>query len=166
MLHIEEYLIEKGTKLYRRFEDNQIYAEMFFGFCPYGTYSSFHNQESIQLWITKSDIKGNLMLLDIDNKNRLKSSIIEIYKSFNSNDITDIIDLKKFGDKRNDLITYFKKQEIYNWISSVEDKHEMELFLFSDEQKNSRLVEYLTQLDSNLDFEKLNSFDYSKINRL
>lgn len=164
MTAIQEYFIKKGTKLYRRSKDKMVYSEMFFGFCPFGTYSSYYYEEPIQLWVTKCDIKGNLMLKDISNKFRLKSSILDIYKSFVSNDITDIIEVKKFGPKRENLLNYFIKQEINNWISSVEDKYEMELLLFSSIEKNTELVEYLTEIDSKLDYEELNSFDYSRLN--
>lgn len=164
MKDIQEYFIEKGTKLYRRSDNKKVSKEMFFGFCPFGTYSSFHLREPIQLWITKCDKIGNLMLKDVTNRNRLKSSLVNIYKDRVVNENIDIIQLKKFGYKRDNLLNYFKVQGITNWITSVEDKYEMELFLFGSANENFEIVEYRSEVDSNLDYEKLNSFEYSKIN--
>lgn len=132
---------------------------MFFGFCPFGTYSSFHSNEPIQLWQTKLDIIGNLMIKDVKNKYRKQSSILDIYKNINPNDDTDIIELKKFGDRRNKLLNYLKEKGINNWISSVEDKSEMEFFIFLNQEGNSKYVEYLNEIDKNYN-ENLNSFVY------
>ena len=165
MKHIQRYLIEKGTKLFRRSQNLEIGDEMFFGFCPYGTFSSFHSNVPIQVWITLSEIKGNLMLKDINNQYRLKSSIPNIYNSYDSSPDCDLMELKKFGSERNKLIEFFRKQEIKNWVSSVEDKYEMELFLFSNKEEISTLVKYSRQLDPKEDCDKMNSFDYAKLNR-
>ncbi len=163
MKHIQEYIIEKGTKLFRRSQNQQISDEMFFGFCPYGTFSSFNRTEPIEQWITLSEIKGNLMLKDVGNKYRLKSSIPQIYNSFKPSENCDLLELKKYGSKRNELIDFLRKQNINNWVSSVEDKYEMELFLFSNSEEISTFVKYSRQLDPKEDYDKMNSFDYTKL---
>lgn len=163
MKHIQEYIIEKGTKLFRRSNKQEISEQMFFGFCPYGTFSSYHRTEPIELWITLTEIKGNLMLKDIHNPYRLKSSIPQIYNSFNASENYNLLELKKYGNKRNELIDFLRKQNINNWVSSVEDKYEMELFLFSNSEEISTFVKYSRQLDPKEDYDKMNSFDYTKL---
>ena len=73
------------------------------------------------------------------------------------------MELKKFGMKRDAFVSFLKDKNISNWISSVEDKLEMELFLFSSQIDIVKQVKYSHLVDPSDDYDTMNSFDYSKI---
>ncbi|RZK17999.1 MAG: hypothetical protein EOO43_12950 [Flavobacterium sp.] len=131
---------------------------MFFAFCPFGTYGTSHSNRPIQLWEAKITIYGNLMLKDARNIYRLKSSIPEVYSKLTGNNIHNTLSIKMSSTNRKLVISCYKENRITNWITSVEDKHKMELYLFLGLSENSKLINYLGELDTSADYDSLNSF--------
>lgn len=163
------YIIIKGTKLFRKAINSNVCEEMFFGFSPLATYSSSNNHlRLIQIWETNYDIEVFLMLKENSTINRKYSSIIEIYNSIFPNNQLDknyYVELKKYSNERSHLVQFLKSKKITNWICSLENKYEMELFLFDGIENNSNVVSYLKTVTSNSDcLIDVDTFNHNMIN--
>ena len=71
------YRIKKGTILFRKAINTNIYNEMFFGFSVYSTSSSSVKTDEIQIWEIKKDINVFFMIKDSDGT----TALMELLKS-------------------------------------------------------------------------------------
>lgn len=146
------YRIKKGTILFRKAINTNIYNEMFFGFSVYSTSSSSVKTDEIQIWEIKKDINVFFMIKDYSINHKKISSIVDIYNflypdnKLNSND--DIY-IKQNINVRTELINELKKLDIKSWVSSVENKDEMELFLFSSIDLHSEMIQFIKSIKIN-----------------
>lgn len=99
---------------------------------------SFNRNENkrIQVWKVIEDIEVLFMVSQIKNQtSHVESSIVEIYKDILPDEIgADISDLsiKAFNKKRlNILIKELKRMGIKGWLSSLENRVELEICLFN-----------------------------------
>lgn len=146
------YNIRKGTRLFRKSADEIVKEEMFFGFSPLASYSSYIKTREIQIWETILEINGFLMLKENPTINRKISAAIEIYNFYfpeNKLQCNDYVNVKKYCNERNQLIKILKSMGITNWVCSVENKFEMELFLFNSIENNMRLIKYIETVGNN-----------------
>lgn len=161
------YSIDKGTILFRQALDTNYDDEMFFGFSVFATYSAFNNSDEIQIWETQININAFLMLNDYSKINRKKSSIVDIYNNFfpeNQFDKDADVYLKNNIEKRTKLTEKLKSKGIYNWVSSVENKFEMELFLFHSKEHNSDCIKYIKSIETKSNsMSDVDTFDILKI---
>lgn len=156
-----QYTIKKGTKLFRISESTSISKEMFFAFSPDGTSNPKNSSYQIQIWETLVDTNGFLMLTD-SSKNKKISAVIEIYNQFFPNEkISDYLDIKHFSKERSKLIMSLKSKGINNWICSVENKYDMEFFLFDSVEYNSNCIAYIEAFNSK--YKNCDTFNHSLI---
>jgi len=162
------YNIAKGTKLFRKSHTSNVCEEMFFGFSALGSYSSSSKTKEIQIWETISDIKGFLMLKENPKMNRKISAVIEIYNNiFPENELheNDYVNVKKYCQERIQLTAALKSRGINNWVCSVENKFEMEIFLFNSIENNMKLIKYIETVGNNSScLNDVDTFEHKSIN--
>jgi hypothetical protein len=118
---------------------------MFFAFTPYETFTCKYPTEYIQLWETLNQIQVLYMISKSENnRKQKKSSIVDIYKKyFPKEKDSNISRLEIKNDdlkKRQKLIDKLKKDNIFGWVTSVDDMESLEFFIFdTDENKNKNL---------------------------
>ncbi|TXB66205.1 hypothetical protein FRY74_06425 [Vicingus serpentipes] len=155
-------IIPAGTKLYKGGEQNDYDACIFFGLQKYVAAAFQNNSGKIQIWSVKRDIKLLFMVLDLNKSSWAKSSVAEIYREyFPSDNELNELDIKHFDhQKRDKLIEKLKEENIIGWVSSLEDKVDLEVCLFPDGQELNRLIELEKVIDKDNDeYEYLNALD-------
>lgn len=166
----EEYgicIIPKGTKLFRKALTSDFFDTMFFAFTPYETFTCKHPTEYIQLWETLNQIQVLYMISKSENnRKQKKSSIVDIYKIyFPEEKYSNISRLEIKNDdlkKRDKLIDKFKRDNIFGWVTSVDDMESLEFFSFdTDENKNKNLkfIKNYHNKDNSI-------YDYDSTNKL
>lgn len=170
-----EYIIQPGTLLYRVAANTGCYPTMFLGFCSFGASTANFASDTIQVWRTTKEIRSLLMLKGrrlTGEDMLLFSAIVDIYNSYftdNKKDEYDDLMLKKedTSDRRK-IINELLKQGITSWVCSVEDKHQMELFLFQGAAQHEECIScigtYETSWRNNL--RANNSFNYETLQHL
>lgn len=166
------YKLKKDTILFRQSNNINLYEHMFFGFSIHSTYSSYYNSNEIQLWRIKKDTNVFFMIKDYSNIYKKISAIVDIYNYFNPNEIlndNDDVYIKKEQNIRNKFIQKLKSHEINSWINSVENKNEMELFLFDSIDSHIRIIEFLKSIDKKSKefkyYHKIDNFDIKNISK-
>ncbi len=137
-----ECIIPKGTQLYRGGITTTFDNEMFFGLKKY--VAGVFDTNQIQIWRTKQNIKVLFMVLELDYLSKAKSAIVDIYTEYfqcsQHNEIDDL-SIKTCQQKREKFINYLKSENIIGWLSSLENKVELEICLFPDKQDFQQIIE-------------------------
>jgi hypothetical protein len=144
---IEKYgycRIPKGSILFHSGYIHKDADSIFFGFVPLTAKASPNSNNRIEIWKLKTDIKLLFMVLEVAHFSWTKSAITEIYRYFFPfDDLCNDIEIK-YSDrsKRRKFINKLKQQEIIGWFSSFEDKSELEVCLFKNENLVN-LIEFI-----------------------
>lgn len=164
------YTIKKDTKLFRKAVSIDTQEEMFLGFSPYATYSAYQPTKTIQIWETTCEIQAFLMVKGKNKGGKILSAVIDIYNCYfpsNQKNQNDYVSIKKYCKEREELINILKQNGITSWICSVENKIEMELFLFHSKEHHSIVVRHIETVDNNAkEIEDANTFNYDLIKDL
>lgn len=161
----KEYLVKKNTYFFRRAETTNIFPNMFFGFSAAATASSKFHNGNIQVWKTLSDFSVLYAVKKYLNENHpiyemRYSSLPDIYLKKYSDNLGEMpyLSVKKEDNQtRNNLLAVLKAENVFGWVTSLEDKHEMELFLF--DTQISQLIKFQGYTDYSIDL-KLDDKDY------
>ncbi|MBU3714853.1 MAG: hypothetical protein FGM46_07885, partial [Ferruginibacter sp.] len=143
-------IIPKNTWLFRGHADESVDDCMFFA-TKHWVAGAFNDK--IQVWKTVTDIEI-LFLVDYIKPNcRVISALPRLYKNIfpsDSNSNLNDLDIKHWDiGRRNGLARQlFDEYNIYGWLSSIEDKVELEVCLF-DKQTNSRQLILVDTTDRN-----------------
>lgn len=141
-------IIPKDTILFRKASDNGIYESMYFSFTSSGTCSSDFNSGPTQLWKTKQTIISRFIV-----KGKLSPFIYETdleycYYQFCSEN-KYYLDVKhRNNPKCKGFLAFLKNIGIDSWVTSVHNGTDVELHLFTDNNKS------LIQFKKNIDNEK------------
>jgi hypothetical protein len=150
MPHIQslykKHIIPPGTILFRKAPNKCFFDTMFFAFCKTGPTTSNTISNSVQVWKTNSEIQSLCMLRGRSQYGNMFSAIVEIYNMHFPNDRKEEwedLELKKHDTvRRRRLIKSLKDEGINSWVSSVEDNHVMELFMFANSEVHQSLFSY------------------------
>ncbi|HRG01275.1 MAG TPA: hypothetical protein PKZ75_09175 [Bacteroidia bacterium] len=159
----KEYFVKADTYFFRRALTTGYEPDMFFGFNADATSSSERaSNEKIQIWKT---IKSFSVLYavskyereNMSNEYRI-SSLSDIYlKKYPTETDVDYLNIKKYDSPvRRKLLDILNSASFFGWVTSVENKIDMELFLFGNEK--NRLIEFLGFADTS--DEKLHDYNY------
>lgn len=155
-------IIPTGTKLFKGGDSAKYEDCMSFGLQKYVATAFQNNSGKTQVWTVKQDIKVLFMVLELNRSGWTKSAIVDIYNEYYplENELNDL-DIKYFDhQKRKHLIDKLKKENIIGWISSLEDKVDLEICLFPKRQELDRLIELEKVIDKESDeFDHLNALD-------
>lgn len=106
------------------------------------------------------------MVLEYNRDSRTKSAIVDIYKEYypSENGMNDL-DIKHFDHtKRNKFIDKLKDEKIIGWLSSLDDKVDLEVCLFPCKKELGRLIELFKVISNNdTDFDYLNALEKIEI---
>ncbi len=163
-------VLPKGIKLFRKALTTDFYETMFFAFSPFETFNALHSTEFIQLWKTTNDIEVLYMVKNVENNKKFKkSAIVEIYNYYFPEDekkSNEYLILKKEDTfERRKLICKLRENNIFGWVTSVDNRISLEFFTFDLNKENnlsfvesfSNKNEYIYTIDtSNLLFIKHN----------
>lgn len=159
-------IIPVGTKLYKANSSTDFETCMFFGLQKWIARAFQNDSDKIQIWTVKRDIKVLFMVLELNQASRTKSAIIDIYKEYfpTENELIDL-DIKHFDhQKRNKFIDKLKGEKIIGWLSSLDDKVDLEVCLFPNKKEHDRIIELVKVINNNnTAFEHLNSLDRVEI---
>jgi len=159
-------IIPKGTKLYKAGEFTVFDTCMFFGLQKSIATAFQNNSNEVQIWTVKQDIKILFMVLEYTQNSRTKSAIVDIYKGYypSENGINDL-EIKHFDhSKRNKFIEKLKNEKIIGWLSSLDDRVDLEVCLFPHEKELDRLIELVKVISNNdTEFEYLNALEKIEI---
>ena len=152
--------IPKDTYLFR--SNTDIGGVLFFA--TNVVIASSFNKESklIQIWKTTKEVDVLFMVSNIsESRGWVKSAIVELYQSFYPNEMEiDDLEIKQFNfGKRQKLIAEMEKQGVNGWFSSLENRVELEICLFTN--NNLQLVE---KTDDVLIYKQYNVLEKIKIN--
>ncbi len=134
-------IIPKGTILFRGFNDNSYHDVMFFGLQKY-VITRFGTP---QLWITKEEIKLPFLINEINADSNCKSSIPELYTELTDNTGLNDLEIKNDYTHRNNFINQLKELKTSGWLSSLENKSELEICLFNDNEKKVAFYGYIDE---------------------
>jgi hypothetical protein len=152
-------IIPKDTILFRKAPDNGIYETMYFSFTASGTYSSDFNSGPTQLWKTKAHIISLFIV-----KGKLSPFIYETdleycYRQFCGEDKC-YLDIKhRNNSKLKDFLASLKKIGFDSWVTSIHNGTDIELHLFTD--NNRSLIQFKQNIDNekNINILKRDSFN-------
>jgi hypothetical protein len=128
-------IVPKNTFLFHKGYIKKDAESVFFGITPLVAHINPGRDKKIQIWKTKSEIQLLFMIMYVYHYSWTKSAIIEIYQDFFPNDtLCDDIEIKYHDkERRNKLVDKLKEQNVIGWFSSYDDKYELEICLFRDE---------------------------------
>lgn len=137
---IEKYgycIVPKGTILLRSGESEKFIDCMFFGLDDLVGGNSRRGET--QVWKVLYDLTLLFMVSHVTRQAWVISSIVEIYQSEYPEEVNiDDLDIKQRDfAKRRKLINLLKKEGIIGWLSSFEDKLNLEICLFPDKSNFS-----------------------------
>lgn len=141
---------------------------MFFGYCPNGTFASKYKGTQIQIWETISEFESFFMVKGKYPGGNPISSIVDTYNIYfpeSKKEKNDYLALKQ-GDttERRQLIIALLNEKITNWTTSVENRSDMELFLFHSKMQSEMLVKHIDTVDKKQEsIYAINSFDSSTL---
>ena len=120
-------IIPKNTFLFRGYS-NSDYQDVMFFTTKLRIAKIIENQ--VQVWITKSDIEVGFFVKYLNSRAHAISSIPEIYSNyfpkesqFQFNDL----DIKLNPEKMSKLVSNLKQDKVSGWLTSYEDKQEVEV---------------------------------------
>lgn len=160
----KEYFVKEGTCFFRLSTSTNLLPYMFFGFHAFAAHSSESQNRKMQVWKTKKNFKVLYAVKKYEFENQLNeyriSSLADIYleKYPNTSNNIDYLTVKKVDNEiRRNLLNILKSENIFGWVTSVEDTNYMELFLFGDIV--SQLIEFKGFTNNEID-RKLYDYDY------
>jgi len=159
-------IIPAGTKLYKGGEPNDYEGCIFFGLQKYVATAFQNNTNKIQIWSVKRDIKLLFMVQKLNRSGWAKSSIVEIYKKYypSETELNDLDIKHRDHQKRDKFIDKLKAENIFGWLSSLEDKVDLEICLFHDKQELDQLIELEKVIEKDNDeFDYLNALEATDI---
>lgn len=169
-MYTRYYRIIKGDYLFRTANTTDVFDQMFFGFSANATLSSDSENKKIQLWQVQSDILPLYAVKHYKNEGKINehkiSFLPDIYKEKHPTDMdADFLTIKKFWNnpKRKLLTTLLLDMGIENWVTSVEDTYDMEVFLFGGSKKNFSLVKFVGYAKEDRKLYEYNYFDKARI---
>lgn len=135
-------VLPKGIKLFRKAVTTDFYETMFFAFSPFETFNAIHSTEFIQLWETTNDIEVLYMVKNVENNKKFKkSAIVEIYNYYFPEDekkSNEYLILKKEDTfERRKLISKLRENNIFGWVTSVDNRISLEFFTFDLKKENN-----------------------------
>jgi hypothetical protein len=141
-------IIPKNTLLFRGHKDSSVDDCMFFATNQWVA-GAFN--ETIQVWKTKTDIQILFLVDYLNDRSWTISAFPQLVNSIfleDTNSEVDYLDIKqKDINKRNKLVRkLFDEHQISGWLTSVENKVELEVCLF-DTQSNTNQLEFLETVD-------------------
>ena len=142
----KEYFVKAGTYFFRRALITGYESCMFFGFNVAATSSSDRApNEKVQIWQTINDFSVLYAVSKYQNEHRSNeyriSSLPDIYiKKYPNIPKVDFLDIKRDTIERKKLLEILIKENVFGWVTSVENTVVMELFLFGD--NISKLIEF------------------------
>jgi hypothetical protein len=154
--------------LFRKADTTKYFECMFFGFCPYGTFSSSSSSKEIQIWQTTAEIHSLFIIKGKSSGGHAKSAILDIYDYCFPNRPTDksYIEIKKRNTiERQELIKALRILGFTSWVCSVENSWQMELFVF-DENMICQSIKFVGLVDNNDMNWEIDSFDRTALNNL
>jgi hypothetical protein len=155
-------VIPAGTKLYKGGEPNDYDGCIFFALQKYVATVFPKNSGKIQIWSVKQDIKLLFMVQQLNHSSWSKSSIVNIYKEYYPYEkgLNDLDIKHQDLKKRDKFIDKLKAENIFGWLSSIEDKVELEVCLFHDSQELDQLIQLEKVIDkANYEFDYINALD-------
>jgi hypothetical protein len=157
-------IIPKDTILFRKAPDNGIYESMYFSFNSSGTYSTDFNSGPIQQWKTKQTIISHFIVKGKISPLIYKTDLEYCYQQFCGEDKCYLDVKHRNNPKCKDFLAYLKKNGIDSWVTSVHNGTDVELHLFTENNKN------LIQFKQNVDNEKnriiVNKDSFNKVTLL
>ena len=167
---IKQYYIKKGTLLFRLSSTNDYQPMMFFGFSSVGALSSDCEDRRIKIWEVLQDFSLFYAIKQYTNEgsifeNRI-SILYDMYIEKYPNEKGKIkpLSVKQDKDKLNNLVEVLHEKGINGWVTSVEDKYDMELFLFEDISKMATLFKFCGLANEN--DPKLHEYDFFSKNNI
>ena len=151
-----------GTILYRE-GASTVFRECMFFALRIRVASAFGKRfDKIQVWSVKQQFKILFMVLELDRRSWTKSAIVEIFNKYHPIDahIDDLEIKHRDHQKRDKLISRLKENGVIGWLSSLENKIELELCLFPDKDAFSTTVELFDIIDDgDNQYKYLNALD-------
>lgn len=130
--------------LFRKYKDHKYHESMFFSFRPNDSFSHTTNSRETQKWKTTRRLRLILFIHSVDKRGWVKSNINEAFSilnpQININSFDELTIKKDRKDLRQKFVTQLTNFGFDGWVTSIEEKYEMELFLFSN---NRNAVSYL-----------------------
>ncbi len=104
-------------------------------------------RDNIQVWKTKKEIRLLFLVESLENRSWVKSNLPQLYKQLfplEKQENIDDLDIKHFDHERRDKLVnkLFQEHKISGWLSSLEDRIEIEVCLFNSENIAS-LIEHV-----------------------
>ena len=135
-------ILPKNTLLFRGHSDTSMNDCMFFATKKW--VAGVFNQ-NVQIWITTTDIELLFLVEHVKHNSWTISSLPHLYANIfptESNHNFDDLDIKHWDKNRRDKLVR-KLYDAYNisgWLSSLENKVEMEICLFDEHANTSQLI--------------------------
>lgn len=157
-------IIPKNTFLYRGHNAESVTDCMFFT-TKHWVAGAFN--KSIQVWKTKKDIKVLFLVDHINHHSWTSSALPQLYKTLFPNDKNinlNYLDIKRMPTgRRNKLVRkLFDEYQISGWLTSLENKVELEVCLFDKQANKNQLKLWDTTGAENKNYFK-DSLDRIKI---
>lgn len=135
-------IIPKNTLLYRGHSDISIDDCMFFATKKWVA-GAFN--ENIQIWKTTTDIEVLFLVEHVTYNSWTKSALPRLYNNIFSTDCNtnfDDLDIKHWDiNRRNNLVRkLYDEYTISGWLSSIENKVELEVCLFDKHANASQII--------------------------
>ena len=135
-------IIPKNTLLFRGHNENSVSDCMFFSLkhCVAGVFN-----ENIQVWKTTKDIQLLFLFEDLDKRSWTKSSLPQLFNLLfpeEGNPDFVALDIKHRDVTRTKKLVarLFNEYKCGGWLTSVEDKVELEVCLFNEQANEEQLV--------------------------
>jgi len=141
-------IIPKNTFLFRGHKDTSVDDCMFFT-TKLWVAGAFN--ETIQVWKTKTDIQILFLVDYLNDRSCTISALPQLFNTIfpeDSNFDLDDLDIKyKDINRRNKLVRkLYNEYQIYGWLTSLENKVELEVCLF-DKQANTTQLELIDSVE-------------------
>ncbi len=138
-------IVPEGCFLFRKAADEKIYPTMFFGFEVAATYATEIKTSNVQVWKVKEDITCLFPIREIALNQWHISSLEDLcvkYTGLAREDAYYLAIKKNDNHVRTALIKFLQSNGIYSWVSDLEGKIAMELFIFNDPIEIAKQIEY------------------------
>lgn len=144
---------------------------MFFGYGPFGTYSTGNFKLPVQIWEARIDFETFFMVKGKTQGGLPVSAVVDIYNNYfpEATIAKESQVWIKQGDKaeRTQLIQKLKENNITNWTTTVEGKNTMELFLFDSVERHDKLMKFVrTATDNDGEIYEHDSFGRERFKNL
>lgn len=152
--------------MFREAADEKIYPTMFFGFDATATNGSSKSNGKIQVWKLLTDVNAIFPVKEILSCGFHRTSIDNLsmkYLDLSEKDAYYLNVKQKNTSTRQSLIRFLNKNSITAWVTSVEQKVSMELFLFDNPERLKELITFVGYAQEN---SNIYDFDYFKYVRI